>query len=151
MQSVCLISSGRSLLRVLQTWERGRGDLRPLLGVPMTVKESFNVAGLPTTWGIPPFKDHTATEDAVVVDRVKAAGAVVLGKTNVPFALSDHLQSYNSIYGSTNNPGDLSRTPGGSSGGSVAALAADVRGPDPNPFAEIIEREFGGFIPPLLP
>jgi amidase len=102
---------------------RARGERRPLLGVPMTVKESFNVAGLPTTWGIPPFKDFVPPADAVAVARVKAAGAVVLGKTNVPFALGD-VQTYNAIYGTTNNPWDLGRTPGGSSGGSAAALAA---------------------------
>jgi amidase len=102
---------------------RARGEQRPLLGIPMTVKESFNVAGLPTTWGMPPFRDHTPTQDAVAVARVKAAGAVILGKTNVPFALGD-VQTYNDIYGTTNNPWDLTRTPGGSSGGSAAALAA---------------------------
>jgi len=100
-----------------------RGERRPLLGIPMVVKESFNVAGLPTTWGIPKFKDWTPQEDAVTVARVKAAGAVVLGKTNVPIFLGDW-QSYNDIYGTTNNPWDLGRTPGGSSGGSAAALAA---------------------------
>ncbi len=100
-----------------------RGDGRPLLGIPMTVKESFNVKGLPTTWGIPPFKDFVAAEDALPVARLKAAGAVVLGKTNVPLGLGD-LQTYNAIYGTTNNPWDTGRTPGGSSGGSAAALAA---------------------------
>ena len=89
----------------------------------MVVKESFNVAGLPTTWGIPAFKDWTPQEDAVTVARLKAAGAVILGKTNVPLVLGDW-QSYNDIYGTTNNPWDLGRTPGGSSGGSAAALAA---------------------------
>jgi amidase len=102
---------------------RARGDVSPLLGIPMLVKESFNVAGLPTTWGIPPFKDFIATEDAVAVARVKAAGAVILGKTNVPMGLGD-LQTYNAIYGTTNNPWNPARTPGGSSGGSAAALAA---------------------------
>jgi amidase len=102
---------------------RARGEGGPLLGVPMTVKESFNVAGLPTTWGIPPFKDFVAAEDAVAVARLKAAGAVIVGKTNVPVALGD-LQTYNPLYGTTNNPWDLERTPGGSSGGSAAALAA---------------------------
>lgn len=100
-----------------------RGETRALLGVPMTVKESFDVGGLPTTWGLPQFKGFTPEEDALVVSRVKNAGAVILGKTNVPGALSDW-QSYNDIYGTTNNPWDLTRTPGGSSGGSAAALAS---------------------------
>jgi len=100
-----------------------RGEKRPLLGLPFTVKESYNVAGLPTTWGMPPFADWIASEDAVTVSRLKAAGAVLLGKTNVPYALGDW-QSYNDIYGTTNNPYDVTRTPGGSSGGSSAALAA---------------------------
>src|SRR5262249_55776638 len=100
-----------------------RGERRPLLGVPMTVKESINVAGLPTTRGVPGTEHIPIQDDAVVVARLKAAGAVVLGKTNVPLMLAD-MQSYNSIYGTTNNPWDPGRTPGGSSGGSAAALAA---------------------------
>jgi amidase len=100
-----------------------RGERRPLLGLPMTVKEQFNIAGLITTWGEPAFKDWRPTEDALAVTRLKAAGAVILGKTNVPLNLSDW-QSYNSIYGTTNNPWDVTRTPGGSSGGAAAALAA---------------------------
>jgi amidase len=100
-----------------------RGEKRPLLGVPMTVKESFNVAGLATTWGIPETERIPVLEDAVAVARLKAAGAIVLGKTNVPLMGAD-MQSYNAIYGTTNNPWDLARTPGGSSGGSAAALAA---------------------------
>jgi amidase len=102
---------------------RARGEAKPLLGVPMTVKESFNVAGLPTTWGIAAAKDWMASEDAVAVQRLKAAGAVVLGKTNLPVFLADW-QSYNDIYGTTNNPWDVTRSPGGSSGGSAASLAA---------------------------
>ena len=100
-----------------------RGEQRPLLGVPMTVKESFNVAGLPTTWGIPQARSFRADEDALIVSRVRSAGAVLLGKTNVPLTLDDW-QSYNAIYGVTRNPWDLERTPGGSSGGAAAALAA---------------------------
>jgi amidase len=100
-----------------------RGERRPLLGVPMTVKESFNVAGLPTTWGIPQAKDWRVPDDAATVARLKAAGAVILGKTNVPLLLRDW-QSYNAIYGTTSNPWDVARTPGGSSGGGAAALAA---------------------------
>jgi amidase len=100
-----------------------RGERRPLLGVPMTVKESFNVAGLATTWGIPEGKGFQPREDALAVQRLKGAGAVVLGKTNVPFVLGD-FQSYNDIYGTTNNPWDVTSTPGGSSGGAAASLAA---------------------------
>jgi amidase len=100
-----------------------RGEQRPLLGIPMTIKEAFNVAGLPTTWGFRQFKDFVPGEDAVVVSRVKSAGAVLLGKTNVPVGLGD-FQSYNDIYGTTNNPWEVGRSPGGSSGGSAAALAA---------------------------
>ena len=100
-----------------------RGERRPLLGLPITIKESFNIVGLPTTYGVPRFKDFVPAEDAVLVSRVKSAGAVILGKTNVPLLLGD-VQSYNDIYGTTNNPWDLSRTPGGSSGGSAASLAA---------------------------
>lgn len=100
-----------------------RGERRPLLGVPMTIKEAFNVAGLPTTWGSPQFAHFVPEDDALVVSRLRSAGAIVLGKTNVPLALAD-FQSYNEIYGTTNNPWDLGRSPGGSSGGSAAALAA---------------------------
>jgi amidase len=100
-----------------------RGEAKPLLGLPLTVKESYNIAGLPTTWGFVPQKDFKPTEDALSIARVKDAGAVIIGKTNVPVGLGDW-QSYNDIYGTTNNPFDLGRTPGGSSGGSSAALAA---------------------------
>ena len=100
-----------------------RGERRPLLGLPMTVKEQLGVAGLPTTWGDPKAKDWKAEVDALAVQRLKAAGAVILGKTNVPIFLRDW-QSYNEVYGTTNNPWDVSRSPGGSSGGGAAALAA---------------------------
>jgi hypothetical protein len=81
-----------------------RGDQRPLLGIPVTLKEPFNIAGLPTTWGYPEFRDFVPTEDALIVSRLKAAGAVVIGKTNIPLGLRD-FQSYNDIYGTTNTPG----------------------------------------------
>ncbi|KQW01268.1 amidase family protein [Rhizobacter sp. Root1221] len=102
-----------------------RGERRPLLGLPMTVKESFNVAGLPTTWGFPHAVALPVTEDAVAVQRLKAAGAVILGKTNVPVALGDW-QSVNPVYGRTLHPLDPARTPGGSSGGAAAALASGM-------------------------
>ncbi len=101
----------------------GRGERRPLLGIPVTLKEPFNVAGLPTTWGFPHFRDFQPAEDALIVSRLKAAGAIIIGKTNIPIGLRD-FQSYNEIYGTTNNPWDLGRSPGGSSGGCGAALAA---------------------------
>lgn len=102
-----------------------RGERRPLLGVPMTVKESHNVEGLPTTWGSPAFGNWIAPQDSVGVARLKAAGAVVLGKTNIPPFLSDW-QSANPIYGQTRNPWNLDRSPGGSSGGAAAALASGM-------------------------
>src|SRR5262249_1744955 len=79
-------------------------------------------AGLPTTWGFPRGRDFRPSEDALAVQRLKAAGAIALGKTNVPVNLAD-FQSYNEIYGTTNNPWDVTRTPGGSSGGAAASLA----------------------------
>jgi amidase len=102
---------------------RARGETKPLLGIPLTVKESYNVAGLPTTWGFSAQKDFVPPEDALSISRVRGAGGVILGKTNIPVGLGDW-QSYNDIYGTTSNPYDLGRTPGGSSGGAAAALAA---------------------------
>lgn len=105
---------------------RARGeDVGALQGLPMTIKESFNVAGLPTCWGLEALKDTLAKENAVAVQRLLDAGAVIFGKTNVPVMLTAW-QSYNPVYGTTNNPWDLNRSPGGSSGGSAAALAAGL-------------------------
>jgi amidase len=104
---------------------RARGERAPLLGLPMTLKESYNVRGLRTTCGMPFWKDFRSEHDAPVTTRVKAAGAAVMAKTNVPQMLADW-QSANPIYGRTNNPWDLSRTPGGSTGGGSAALAAGL-------------------------
>ena len=101
------------------------GDSAPLLGVPMTVKESFDLAGLKTTWGLEAARDFVAQDDALAVKRLKRAGAVILGKTNVPPLLAD-LQSNNPVYGRTNNPHNHDRVAGGSSGGSAAALAAGM-------------------------
>ena len=99
----------------------------PLHGVPMTIKESYDVVGMPTTWGAPELKDNYPARNALAVDRLLAAGVVLFGKTNVPLMLADW-QSFNAVYGSTSNPWDLARTPGGSSGGSAAALAAGLTG-----------------------
>ena len=108
---------------------RGDSNLGPLHGVPMTVKESYDVVGTPTTWGIPFLKQNFPEQDALAIKRLKRAGAIIFGKTNVPFGLAD-FQSYNDIYGCTNNPWDLTRAPGGSSGGSAAALAMGFTGLD---------------------
>lgn len=96
----------------------------PLHGVPITVKEAFHVAGCRSTWGNPAFAGFVADRDATVVRRLKQAGAIVVGTTNVAFMLGDFGQTTNDLYGTTNNPWDTARTPGGSSGGAAAALAA---------------------------
>ena len=101
------------------------GEHQPLFGVPMTIKESFDIAGLPTTWGHKAHENYIARRDAKIVARLKAAGVVFLGKSNVPVDLSDW-QSFNPVYGRSNNPHDHDRSPGGSSGGSAAAVASGM-------------------------
>jgi len=115
----------------LRTARERDDDLRkntvrgPLHGVPVTVKESFNLAGLKTTVNFPQLKDNVAGEDAFVVRQLRGAGASILGKTNIPTMLSDY-QSFGPIYPTANNPYDLTRTPGGSTGGGAAAVAAGL-------------------------
>ncbi|ADJ49087.1 amidase [Amycolatopsis mediterranei S699] len=124
INAICVPDFDRARAAALRADQaRSSGENRPLLGIPVTVKECYDVAGLPTTWGLPPHRDYLPAEDAVQVARLKAAGAVILGKTNVPLGLQD-IQSFNEIYGTTTNPWDPDRTAGGSSGGSAAALAA---------------------------
>ena len=101
---------------------RGK-ELGPLHGVPMTIKESYVLANTPSTWGIESQRNNISNEDGTAVRRFRNAGAHFLGKTNVPTDLAD-FQSYNPIYGTTSNPWNVERTPGGSSGGSAASLAA---------------------------
>ncbi|MBM3489651.1 MAG: amidase [Alphaproteobacteria bacterium] len=104
----------------------GRGDLwGPLHGLPMTIKESIDVAGLPTTSGAPALRHNRPAVDAVAVARLKAAGAIIFGKSNTPLYTGD-MQTYNQLYGTTNNPWDVTRGPGGSSGGAAAAVAAGL-------------------------
>jgi amidase len=117
----------RARARARSLDQGGRAGTGPLHGVPMTVKESYDLAGHPTTWGYKFRLDHRASVDALAVRRLKAAGANVFGKTNVPVALADW-QSYNPVYGTTNNPWNLAHTPGGSSGGGAAACAAGFGG-----------------------
>ena len=103
-----------------------RGIVRgPLHGVPLTVKESFDVAGLKTTVNLPQLKENVARVDSFVVARARAAGACILGKTNVPTMLSDY-QSFGPLYPTANNPYDVTRTPGGSTGGGAAAVASGL-------------------------
>lgn len=104
---------------------RAAGERAPLLGIPMTVKDSHNMAGLPTTWGLDAFRDWRPRFDSVGVARLKSNGAIILGKTNVPPNLGDW-QSANPVYGRTLNPHDPTRSPGGSSGGGAAAVAAGL-------------------------
>lgn len=116
-----------------------KGNLMgPLHGVPMTIKDCFDTAGVVSTWGTMGRKDFIPGEDATVVKRLKAAGAILIGKTNTPeFTLS--FETHNNIYGFTNNPYDLNRSPGGSSGGAAAAIAAGL-----TPFD--IGTDYGGSI-----
>src|SRR5689334_12041918 len=101
---------------------KGAG-LGPLHGVPITIKEAFDVAGLRTTSSYPPLKDNVAKGDASLVARLRAAGAVILGKTNVPELCAD-FQTDSRLFGTTRNPWDLARGAGGSTGGGAAAVAA---------------------------
>jgi amidase len=119
------IEGARKRARAADKAVKAGKKLGPLHGVPMTIKESYDVAGFPTTWGHPAFKDKIVEKNSLVAQRMINAGVTLFGKTNVPLNLADW-QSYNEVYGSTNNPWDLSRTPGGSSGGAGAALAAGL-------------------------
>lgn len=106
---------------------RAKGSAQgPLAGLPMTIKDGYDVEGMPATSGFPPFASRDSNcADAELVARARGAGAVIWGKTNVPLMLGD-FQSYNAIYGTTNNPYDATRVPGGSSGGAAAALATGM-------------------------
>jgi amidase len=107
--------------RALATGQAGG----PLHGVPITIKESFAYRGSANTWGLPPLKDAISPRTAVAVERLEAAGAIVVGKTNVPVMLADW-QTNNPIHGVSTNPWDVTRTPGGSTGGGAAAVAAGL-------------------------
>lgn len=105
---------------------RAKGRISGALhGVPMTIKDLFEVEGLSCDAGFPEYAGHISKTDSVVATRLKAAGAIIIGKTNAPLAGGD-IQTYNAVHGTTNNPHNLAHTPGGSSGGSAAALAAGL-------------------------
>lgn len=97
----------------------------PLHGLPVTIKDAIETAGLRSTGGARELKDHVPVTDAPSVARLRAAGAIVFGKTNAP-RFSGDIQTYNDLFGTTNNPWDVTRTPGGSSGGAAAAVAAGL-------------------------
>lgn len=116
------VAARREAARADEAIARGEA-VGPLHGVPCTIKEFFGVAGMPRTGGMMRTKDVVATEDAVLVRRLRAAGAIVLGTTNIPEG-GLWMETYNPVYGRTNNPWDVRRTPGGSSGGEAAIIAA---------------------------
>lgn len=112
--------------RAVDAARRKKLPLGPLAGIPMTIKDGLDVRGMPAVVGNPEFRNRLKDcADAAVVARARAAGAVIWGKTNVPMMLGD-IQTFNAVYGTTNNPYDPARVPGGSSGGSAAALAAGI-------------------------
>ena len=118
-----------------RAWEADEGIARgdavpPLHGLPMTIKDAFEVVGMPATCGLEPLRHHRPERDADAVARLRRAGAIIFGKTNLPAGATDH-QSYNSLFGITRNPWNPERTPGGSSGGSAAALAAGMTALEP--------------------
>jgi amidase len=125
INAVVVTDFDRAQDRARQMTDQQRGEDQPLFGVPMTIKESFDIEGLPTCWGHEEYADNIAQRDAKVVRQLKAAGAIFLGKTNIPPDLADW-QSNNPVYGRTNNPHDHERSPGGSSGGSAAAVASGM-------------------------
>lgn len=119
-----------------------KGQQRALTGIPVTVKESFDLRGHGTTWGLPARSEHVARQDALAVQRLKLAAAVGLGKTNVPQVLGDW-QAAHSIYGRTNNPHDITRSPGGSSGGILRHIRTQTQPqtcPDGRPCWPITSR-----------
>ena len=118
---------------------RAKGeDWGPLHGLPMTIKDNIEVVGMPTTYGNPLFKDFMPSKNTDIITSLLEAGAIIFGKTNLPL-MGDDIQTFNELYGQTNNPWDLNCTPGGSSGGAAAALAAGITGLD-------IGNDIGGSI-----
>jgi amidase len=103
----------------------GNGEIRPLEGLPITIKDSIITEGVRSTWGMKGFEHHVAKEDAPTVARLRAGGAIVIGKTNTPEMTMDY-DCDNPVFGQTNNPWNHDRVPGGSSGGEAAALAAGM-------------------------
>ena len=127
LNAVCTLDAAGATRRAREADAAlARGEVwGPLHGLPMTIKDALETAGLRTTGGHPPLKDYIPTVDAPAVSRLRGAGAILLGKTNVP-PLSADYRADNPIFGRTNNPWNLERTPGGSTGGGAAAVAAGL-------------------------
>ncbi len=127
INAVVLVAEEEALAKAREAdASQARGEIRgPLHGVPLTLKDTWEVRGMVTTAGSPSLRSHNPARHADIVDRLEGAGAIILGKTNVPLFAGD-IQSYNDVYGVTRNPRDPARTPGGSSGGAAAALAAGL-------------------------
>jgi len=127
INAVVALDAERALEKAKEADQKisSNSKLGPLHGLPMTIKDAFEVEGIVSTGGNPAWQENIPKQNAEPVQRLVDAGAIIFGKTNVPFLSSD-LQSFNKIYGTTNNPWDLERTPGGSSGGSAAALASGM-------------------------
>src|SRR6266446_9218327 len=127
LNAIITMDAGRAYERAREADEAlARGEVwGPLHGVPFTLKDAHATAGMRTTTGFPPL-DHVPQEDSTVTARLKAAGGILIGKTNVFQMLADPAQTTNPIFGRTNNPWNVERTPGGSSGGAAAALAAGM-------------------------
>lgn len=117
------VEAARHAARAADDVLPGQGG--PLHGLPMTIKDAFEVVGMTASCGLPELAQHRPERDADAVARLRAAGAIPFGKTNVPTLAADH-QSVNPVYGTSNNPWDVSRTPGGSSGGAAAAVATGL-------------------------
>ncbi len=128
LNAIITMDAERSYERAREADEAlARGEVwGPLHGVPFTLKDAHATAGMRTTTGFPPLADYVPQEDSPVAARLKAAGGNLMGKTNVHMLLADPAQSINPIFGRTKNPWNSERTPGGSSGGAAAALAAGM-------------------------
>ncbi|HVY90409.1 MAG TPA: amidase family protein [Hyphomonadaceae bacterium] len=120
------LPAARARAKELDRQLKSEGPAGPLHGLPITIKDTFDVEGMPATSGAPEYANRPAkTPDAAAVARLRAAGAVIWGKTNTPYLAGDN-QTFNQVHGRTSNPWDISRTPGGSSGGAAAALATGI-------------------------
>ncbi|HXW85323.1 MAG TPA: amidase [Candidatus Binataceae bacterium] len=127
LNAVITLVEERAILEAEESDKRllGRGEIRPLEGLPVTIKDSVITQGVRSTWGMKHFENFVSQTDAPIVARLRAAGAIVIAKTNTPEMTMDY-DCDNPVFGRTNNPWKLDRVPGGSSGGEAAALAAGM-------------------------